>query len=95
MNTVFTMSGAGGVIAGNTAGVKESGSYGGGVYLNTSSLLKTGNSIIYGVNGGTNANIVKDGGSGQYTDHGSAVYYSGAKRMENTAGSDMDLDYHP
>lgn len=56
----FTMTG--GIIAKNTAT-----SLGGGIELDKSSIFsKTGNSIIYGVNGGTNANISEGDGHAAY-----------------------------
>ena len=77
----FTMNG--GTISGNTAE-----KCGGGVYIsNNVTFIKTGKSIIYGENGGSNANKALTGLSGIYG-HAAYVNSSSVKR-DLTAGEEV------
>jgi hypothetical protein len=93
--TRFTMEG--GTISGNTVAT-----YGGGVSVWTATFTKTGSSIIYGGNASTDAekNIV---GARDTTDKvtvvgdlmpglGHAVYVNTAKKRDNTADENYNLD---
>ncbi len=87
---VFTLDGTftmtGGVIAGNSAG------WGGGVNLQRSVFEKTaGGGVIYGSNGGENANTAWD----QYNDDtGSAIYFYNNLHRETTVNADERLYAH-
>jgi hypothetical protein len=79
MNRPFTMTG--GIISGN-----EASNNGGGVYVAAGGIFnKTGNSIIYGSNGGSDRNIAST------TTSGPAVYTAAGQWRDATAGTGVNL----
>jgi hypothetical protein len=92
-NGTFTMQG--GEISGNSVFSQaisvNSSSYGGGVYVSESgTFTKQPGAVIYGADAGsTLKNTVQ---AEQGTGDGHAVYISGTKRRNSTAGTEVTLD---
>jgi hypothetical protein len=75
-------------------GGETSGNAGSGVYVGDGTFTKTGSGTVTGYDAAAepNGNVVKNSAGVVLSNRGHAVYVSGSKRRESTAGPSVNLD---